>query len=88
MSNKPGITVLVYILISSWLNLHILPADGGEQMTSVRVYLGMEYECPRGHRFFCSGPDKVIKVSSNSIVKVRVWYFLFSTVCYDTVDSD
>ncbi|KAI8796259.1 protein smg8 [Biomphalaria glabrata] len=40
-----------------------------EAMTSVRIYLGMEYECPRGHRFFCSGPDKVIKVSSNSIVK-------------------
>ncbi|XP_059178567.1 nonsense-mediated mRNA decay factor SMG8-like [Physella acuta] len=39
------------------------------ETVSVRVYLGMEYECPRGHRFFCSGPDKVIKVSSNSIVK-------------------
>ncbi|KAH9504385.1 Protein smg8 [Bulinus truncatus] len=40
-----------------------------ETLSSIRIYLGMEYECPRGHRFFCSGPDKVIKVSSNSIVK-------------------
>ncbi|XP_012940822.2 protein smg8 [Aplysia californica] len=45
------------------------PSEGGDTMSTVRVYLGMEYECPRGHRFFCSGPDKVIKVSTNSIVK-------------------
>ncbi|KAK3784339.1 hypothetical protein RRG08_017913 [Elysia crispata] len=43
--------------------------EPGDTATTVRVYLGMEYECPRGHRFFCSGPDKIIKVSSNSIVK-------------------
>ncbi|KAH3818615.1 nonsense-mediated mRNA decay factor SMG8-like isoform X1 [Dreissena polymorpha] len=36
---------------------------------SLRVYLGEEYECPRGHRFCCSGPEKVIKVSSTSSVK-------------------
>ncbi|KAK3104605.1 hypothetical protein FSP39_006005, partial [Pinctada imbricata] len=36
---------------------------------NLRIYLGNEYECPRGHRFFCSGPEKVIKVSSNSTVK-------------------
>ncbi|CAL1543691.1 unnamed protein product [Lymnaea stagnalis] len=45
------------------------PLETAETVTSVRIFLGMEYECPRGHRFFCSGPDKVIKVSSNSIVK-------------------
>ncbi|RUS78116.1 hypothetical protein EGW08_014124 [Elysia chlorotica] len=43
--------------------------EPGDTATTVRVYLGMEYECPRGHRFFCSGPDKIIKVSSNSMVK-------------------
>lgn len=37
---------------------------------NLRIYLGDEYECPRGHRFFCSGPEKVIKVSSSSTVKV------------------
>lgn len=36
---------------------------------NLRAYLGDEYECPRGHRFFCSGPEKVIKVSSTSTVK-------------------
>ncbi|KAK7494187.1 hypothetical protein BaRGS_00014660 [Batillaria attramentaria] len=36
---------------------------------TVRVYIGMEYECPRGHRFFCSAPDKVIKVLGNCSVK-------------------
>ena len=37
---------------------------------NLRVFLGEEYECPRGHRFFCSGPEKIIKVSSSSTVKV------------------
>ncbi|ESO91360.1 hypothetical protein LOTGIDRAFT_228810 [Lottia gigantea] len=41
--------------------------DAGE--VSLRVFLGNEYECPRGHRFFCSGPDKIIKVSSMCSVK-------------------
>ncbi|XP_021346373.1 protein smg8-like [Mizuhopecten yessoensis] len=45
----------------------ISPKDVGE--LSVRVYLGDEYECPRGHRFFCSGPEKIIKVSNTSTVK-------------------
>ncbi|XP_046362085.2 nonsense-mediated mRNA decay factor SMG8-like isoform X1 [Haliotis rufescens] len=36
---------------------------------TLRVFLGNEYECPRGHRFFCSGPEKIIKVSSTSTVK-------------------
>jgi len=34
--------------------------DQGE--VTVRIYLGNEYECPRGHRFFCSGPEKMLKV--------------------------
>ena len=38
---------------------------------SVRVYLGYEYECPCGHRFFCSGPDKMLKVPPNGMYKVR-----------------
>ncbi|XP_030842357.1 protein smg8 isoform X2 [Strongylocentrotus purpuratus] len=32
----------------------------------LRAYIGNEYECPRGHRFICSGPDKVVKVASGS----------------------
>lgn len=37
---------------------------------TVRGHIGMEYECPCGHRFFCSGPDKISKVTSNGNVKV------------------
>lgn len=49
---------------------------------NLRIYLGDEYECPRGHRFFCSGPEKVIKVSSSSTVKVRVNVtYLWFNVC-------
>lgn len=33
--------------------------------TSVKAYIGNEYECPRGHRFFCSAPDKMVKVSAS-----------------------
>ncbi|XP_063965334.1 nonsense-mediated mRNA decay factor SMG8-like isoform X1 [Lytechinus pictus] len=32
----------------------------------LRAYIGNEYECPRGHRFICSGPEKVVKVASGS----------------------
>ncbi|CAF3502759.1 unnamed protein product [Adineta steineri] len=36
---------------------------------TVRVYIGCEYECPRGHRFLCSSPNHVIRVGQNGIVK-------------------
>ncbi|XP_014673337.1 PREDICTED: protein smg8-like isoform X2 [Priapulus caudatus] len=36
---------------------------------SSTAYLGIEYECPRGHRFFCSGPDKMLKIPANSSVR-------------------
>ena len=36
----------------------------------VKMFFGIEYECPRGHRFFCSSPDKVIKVTGAQMVKV------------------
>ncbi|KAI0238335.1 Protein SMG8 [Lamellibrachia satsuma] len=32
----------------------------------VRMYFGLEYECPRGHRFFCSGPEKILKSTPGS----------------------
>ncbi|EDO39578.1 predicted protein, partial [Nematostella vectensis] len=35
----------------------------------VRAYIGDEYECPRGHRFICSGPDKMVKATSSGHVK-------------------
>ncbi|CAF2410601.1 unnamed protein product [Rotaria sp. Silwood2] len=36
---------------------------------TIRVYIGCEYECPRGHRFMCSSPNHVIRVVQNGIVK-------------------
>lgn len=30
----------------------------------IRCYIGMEYECPCGHRFICSGPDRIVKQNS------------------------
>lgn len=37
---------------------------------TVRSYIGVEYECPCGHRFICSGPDRIVKLSNNGIIKV------------------
>lgn len=36
---------------------------------TVKVFIGIEYECPRGHRFMLAGPDKVLRPSPNSMVK-------------------
>ncbi|RZF43223.1 hypothetical protein LSTR_LSTR009027 [Laodelphax striatellus] len=36
---------------------------------SVKIFVGVEYECPRGHRFMCSGPEKVLKTSGGGLVK-------------------
>lgn len=47
---------------------------------NLRIYLGDEYECFRGYRFFCSGLEKVIKVFSFSIVKVSKCSFFFVLV--------
>lgn len=41
---------------------------------TVRVYIGCEYECPRGHRFICSSPNHVIRVAQNGVVKVRSFF--------------
>jgi hypothetical protein len=44
------------------------------ETATVRIYIGMEYECPIGHRFICSGPDRVVKLSQNGIMKVKKFY--------------
>ncbi|XP_066261419.1 nonsense-mediated mRNA decay factor SMG8 [Euwallacea similis] len=36
---------------------------------SVKVFIGVEYECPSGHRFMLSAPDRMLKAAPNSIVK-------------------
>nr|CAD7262909.1 unnamed protein product [Timema shepardi] len=35
----------------------------------VKIFIGVEYECPRGHRFMCSAPDKVLKTTGSGLVK-------------------
>ncbi|XP_050420698.1 nonsense-mediated mRNA decay factor SMG8 isoform X3 [Adelges cooleyi] len=41
----------------------------GSREFSVKIFIGVEYECPRGHRFMCSAPDKILTTASNGIVK-------------------
>lgn len=36
---------------------------------NVKIFIGVEYECCRGHRFMCSGPDRVLRVTSSGHVK-------------------
>lgn len=38
----------------------------GTQFT-VKIFVGIEYECPRGHRFICSAPNTVLKASMGMI---------------------
>ena len=35
----------------------------------MKIFVGVEYECPRGHRFMCSAPDKVLKTTGSGLVK-------------------
>ncbi|KAK4311693.1 hypothetical protein Pmani_016826 [Petrolisthes manimaculis] len=41
--------------------------DGAE--FSVKIFLGVEYECVRGHRFMMAGPDRPLKASPSGLVK-------------------
>ncbi|ENN78691.1 hypothetical protein YQE_04863, partial [Dendroctonus ponderosae] len=36
---------------------------------SVKVFIGVEYECPSGHRFMLSAPDRLLKATPGSLVK-------------------
>lgn len=38
---------------------------------TVRAFIGVEYECPCGHRFICSGPDRLVKLTNNGVIKVN-----------------
>jgi len=37
--------------------------------TTIRVYIGCEYECLRGHRFISSSPNHTVRVAQNGVVK-------------------
>lgn len=36
----------------------------GQTVFMLKIFVGCEYECPRGHRFFMSGPDKISRGGS------------------------
>lgn len=36
---------------------------------TIKAYIGLEYECPLGHRFICSGPDRIVRLFNNGSVK-------------------
>ena len=59
-----------------FVNMYTFSVISADDSVALRLYLGMEYECPRGHRFFCSSPDKIFKAPSSGIFKV-VLYFNF-----------
>ncbi|KAL3280595.1 hypothetical protein HHI36_003827 [Cryptolaemus montrouzieri] len=44
-------------------------SSGSLPQFTVKVFIGLEYECPAGHRFMLSAPDKVLKAAPGSIVK-------------------
>lgn len=44
------------------------PAGSSPQFT-VKVFIGVEYECSSGHRFMLSAPDRMLKATPGSIVK-------------------
>lgn len=51
---------------------HLLKTKKGTKDFSeltVKIFLGVEYECSRGHRFMCSAPDKVLKATGTGLVK-------------------
>jgi len=39
------------------------PRKLGENMEKVKLFVGFEYECPRGHRFMLQTPEKMLKYS-------------------------
>jgi len=65
-------------LAANWPNIleyiarraSILPSSELNQKISVKVFVGFEYECPRGHRFNVSAPDQAMK-SSNTMRGAR-----------------
>lgn len=36
------------------------------QVFVLKIFVGCEYECPRGHRFFMNGPDKILRGGSGN----------------------
>ncbi|GAB6031120.1 hypothetical protein CHUAL_007928 [Chamberlinius hualienensis] len=48
---------------------HSVKGKKGVREFTVKIFIGTEYECPRGHRFMCSAPDKILKATGSGLVK-------------------
>ncbi|XP_044752474.1 protein SMG8 [Coccinella septempunctata] len=44
-------------------------STGSLPQFTVKVFIGMEYECPQGHKFMLASPDKILKATPGSMVK-------------------
>nr|SVE75015.1 EOG090X02WG [Daphnia dolichocephala] len=44
-------------------------AKQGQHEFTVKIFIGVEYECPRGHRFMSSSPGRVLKATGAGLVK-------------------
>lgn len=39
------------------------------QVFMLKVFVGYEYECPRGHRFFMSSPNTILRGGSGKLIE-------------------
>ena len=44
-------------------------SNAGQTEFTVKLFVGIEYECPRGHRFMSSSPGRVLKATGAGLVK-------------------
>ncbi|KAH8039285.1 hypothetical protein HPB51_005531 [Rhipicephalus microplus] len=44
-------------------------AKGDGMQFTVKVFIGVEYECHHGHRFMCSSPERMLRTTSTGLVK-------------------
>lgn len=58
--------------VSDYRKTHVMRVrknKGDQSEFVVKIFIGVEYECPRGHRFMAAGPDKILKTSNCGQVK-------------------
>ncbi|GIX84218.1 protein smg8 [Caerostris darwini] len=51
------------------LNLKAKKAFRDSSQFNVKIFIGVEYECNRGHRFMMSAPDRVLRLTNTGHVK-------------------
>lgn len=51
------------------LNIILIIIIFSIDLITVKIFIGIEYECIRGHRFMSSAPGKMLKASGSGMVK-------------------